>query len=312
MKRQQEWFITLIMTIIVSCNMKFAYAKREYLPILEDGKSWVLVEKRKPMLPDEKDVAYYDVRVTGNITIEDRVCKKVSFVGRDENSSWEEILYEENGLLCAVQDFGNGNYSFAPLIDLTLKKGDKVDILDGCYFPPEILPDNYIEVLDSGTVTTLDGIDRKTLDVTTGWNNETWVGGAHVWVEGIGCNGNILLTSFPGATDRRWIYFYIDCCMKDGEVLFTKSDFDKLLSKYSGIDKTGYNDFLTVNYTEGSVSAVCDGNDVLLELYSLEGRLISWIRSSEKAVLETSALPDGIYIAKATSGKTSAVRKLVL
>lgn len=100
--------------------------------------------------------------------------------------------------------------------------------------------------------------------------------------------------------------------MKDGEVIFTKADFDRLLSKYTGIDEAGYNESLTVTYSDGSVSAVCDGKEVSLELYSSEGRLICWTRSDDKAVLETSALPCGIYIVKATSGETSAVRKIVM
>ena len=87
MKRQREWVITLIITIIMSCGMKSAGAEREYLPILEDGKSWVLVEKRKPLRPGDKDVAYYDVSVTGDTIFGDKQCKKVSLVGRDEEHS---------------------------------------------------------------------------------------------------------------------------------------------------------------------------------------------------------------------------------
>ena len=105
---------------------------------------------------------------------------------------------------------------------------------------------------------------------------------------------------------------YIDSCMKDGEVLFTKADFDKLLSKYTGIDETGYNESLTLTYTDGKILAVSDEEGVSLELYSLEGSLIGRTRIGEKAVLETSGLPGGIYIAKATCGETTAVRKIAL
>lgn len=94
--------------------------------------------------------------------------------------------------------------------------------------------------------------------------------------------------------------------------MFTRADFEQLLGKYSGIDEVVHTDTLTVNYSDGTVSAVCDGKDVSLELYSWEGRLIGRTRSSDKAVLDTSALPGGIYIAKAICGETSAVRKIVL
>ena len=287
-------------------------SERKYLPILEDGKSWVLVEKRIPMEPGEKEYAYYDVSVAGDITIDGRACKRVSFVARDENHSWENILYEENGLLCTVLDFGNGNYSFAPLIDMTLEKGDKAPIRMGDTYPLEVFPDDYVTVRDSGSVTTTDGVDRKVLDVTNGWTHELGIDGTEVWVEGIGCNGDIALTIFPKPTNGRWIYYYIDSCMKDGEVLFTKADFDKLLSKYTGIDETGYNESLTLTYTDGKILAVSDDEDVSLELYSLDGSLIGRTRSNDRAVLETSALPGGIYIAKATCGETTAVRKIAL
>ncbi len=69
---------------------------------------------------------------------------------------------------------------------------------------------------------------------------------------------------------------------------------------------------MTLTYSDGTVSAVCESKEVSLELYSLEGRLIGRSRSDDKAVLEASALPCGIYIVKATSGETSAVRKIVM
>ena len=100
--------------------------------------------------------------------------------------------------------------------------------------------------------------------------------------------------------------------MKDGEVLFTKADFDKLLSKHTGIDETGHNEILSIAYSDNTVSAVCDGKDVSLELYSSEGRLIGRTRKSVNATLETSALPGGIYIARAICGENSVVHKIAL
>ncbi len=35
-----------------------------------------MVEKRIPMKPGEKDTAYYDVMIVGDITINDKVCKR--------------------------------------------------------------------------------------------------------------------------------------------------------------------------------------------------------------------------------------------
>ena len=59
-------FIVIIAAIATLFVTKAVGAEREYLPILEDGKSWVMVEKRIPMKPGEKDTAYYDVMIVGD------------------------------------------------------------------------------------------------------------------------------------------------------------------------------------------------------------------------------------------------------
>ena len=292
-------FIAIIAAIATLFVTKAVGAEREYLPILEDGKSWVMVEKRIPMKPGEKDTAYYDVMIVGDITINDKVCKKVSIVERDGEESWGTNLYEENGKL-----FIASKSNMALLLDMSCEKGDKLDIFIG---PSEVYPDTYLEIIDSRFTTASDGLERKVLDVRWG----DWMESG-VWIEGIGCDGDSWPLLFPETSNGRWVEMYIDSCMKDGEVLFTRADFEQLLGKYSGRDKVRPTEPLTLTYSEDAVSAVCDGKEISLELYSLEGKLIGRTRSSDKAVLETSALPGGIYIAKAICGETSAVRKIVL
>ena len=63
MKNQITRFIAIIAAIATLFVTKAVGAERGYLPILEDGKSWVMVEKRIPMKPGEKDTAYYDVMI---------------------------------------------------------------------------------------------------------------------------------------------------------------------------------------------------------------------------------------------------------
>ena len=104
----------------------------------------------------------------------------------------------------------------------------------------------------------------------------------------------------------------MESCMKDDDVLFTKSDFDRIRDRHTGVEMSGQSESLTVTYSDGSVSAVCDGNEVSMELYSLEGKLIARTRNNDRASLETSTLPNGIYIAKAACGETSVVRKIAL
>lgn len=312
MKYQIFRYLSVIAAITALCGFKAAGSEREYLPILEDGKSWVLVEKRVQWKPEDKEFAYYDVSIVGDITFGNKPCKKVSIVERGGKGSSSVILYEENGKLYYAVNYGSDIDVFWPLIDLTLEKGDKVNYYIGATYPPEVAPDDYLTIRDSGSVTTEDGVERKVLYSYSGWTHIPGTDGSEAWVEGIGCSGDTWLTAFPKPTNGRWIYSYIDCCMKDGEVLFTKADFDKLLSKHTGIDETGHNEILSIAYSDDTVSAVCDGKDVSLELYSSEGRLIGRTRKSVNATLETSALPGGIYIARAICGENSVVRKIAL
>lgn len=105
----------------------------------------------------------------------------------------------------------------------------------------------------------------------------------------------------------------MESCSKDGKVLFTRSDFERIKNKHTGIDESVMSDSLSVSYSDGSVSAVCDVNQVTLELYSLDGRMIAGTQSDDgNASLATSALPGGIYIAQATCGKHRVVRKIAL
>ena len=185
-------FIVIIAAIATLFVTKAVGAEREYLPILEDGKSWVMVEKRIPMKPGEKDTAYYDVMIVGDITINDKVCKKVSIVERDGEESWGTNLYEENGKL-----FIASKSNMALLLDMSCEKGDKLDIFIG---PSEVFPDTYLEILDSRFTTASDGLERKVLDVRWG----DWMESG-VWIEGIGCDGDSWPLLFPETSNGRWV-----------------------------------------------------------------------------------------------------------
>ena len=172
-------------------------------------------------------------------------------------------------------------------------------------------PISYWEVLDSDVITTSDGKDRKILVIGT---NSKPKG---VWVEGIGVYGVTMTSSFamPASarvTSKRYMQ-YIVSYLNEGELLFTHDDFKRLLGEYTGICQTELPQPLAVAYTDGSVSAVCDGNSVSLELYSMDGKLIAGAHGDDgRALLETSSLPGGIYIARAANGETTAARKITL
>lgn len=290
--------MAIIAVMIILYNPVVKSRGEEFLPVLEDGKSWVLgsVYWKSNITTGKSyyDTVYSKIKVIGDTTIDDLPCKKLSLTGMNGENPRQIIGWDDNGQLYEI-----GQNCIIPLMDMNHEKGDSIERYDQY----GELSGSYMNIEDSGTITTPDGLERKYITFG-GWPTS-------VWVEGIGYSTNFaIMTIFPYFLDYQGTF--MDSCMKDGEVIFTKADFDRLGGEHTGIDKIRHTEDLTVTYSDGMVSAVCADKDVTLELYSLEGRLIGRSRSDDKAVLETSALPCGIYIAKATSGETSTVRKIVL
>ncbi len=296
MGRRKNWLSVIIAAVVVVFGTEIVSAEREYLPVVEDGKSWVMLEID---LDFPNDTIYYDITVKGDVTVKDTVCRKLSIVERNGDTLIEKAVYEENG----VTYFYNG-IELEPIFDMKYQKGD-------IYYPVGMPPISYWEVLDSDVITTSDGKDRKILVIGT---NSKPKG---VWVEGIGVYGVTMTSSFAmpasaGVTSKRYMQ-YIVSYLNEGELLFTHDDFKRLLGEYTGICQTELPQPLAVAYTDGSVSAVCDGNSVSLELYSMDGKLIAGAHGDDgRALLETSSLPGGIYIARAANGETTAARKITL
>lgn len=223
MKIQVSKLIAIIIAMTLLCVSKAVGAEREYLPILEDGKSWVTASVRYNRTPDRLyyDTVYYDVKVVGDITVDGRLCKKLSKKQINGDKSFELIEYEENGKLYAV----NEGFGLIPLVDMTLEKGDSINALDGSN-PAISVPDVYFNVYDSKTLQTPDGKDRKVLIV--GMDDPSGV-----WIEGIGADGNssMILQVLPTSMDSYsyTVHEYIISCMKDGEVLYTNDDYKQLL-----------------------------------------------------------------------------------
>lgn len=234
------------------------------------------------------------MKVIGDTTVYDLPCKKLSVTGMNGENPRQIIRWDDNGQLYEISQ-----NCIIPLMDMNHEKGDSIERYDQY----GELSGSYMKVKDSGTTITPDGLERKYITFG-GWP-------PFVWVEGIGYSTDLTIMSiFPYFLDYQGTF--MESCMKDGEVIFTKDDFDRLGGEHTGIDKIRHTEDMTVIYSDGTVSAVCGGKEVSLELYSLEGRMIGRTRSDDKAVLETSTLPCGIYIVKATSGETSAVRKIVM
>lgn len=288
--------MAMVAVTVFYCSSIAESRGREYLPVLEDGKVWVY---SKVNLEADLDGMYYDTvyfktRVVGDTMVYGKPCKKLTVSGMNGENPRTKVQYEENGRLYSVVENG-----MLPIMDMNYEKGDSMPTYDQeCE-----LNGYYLDVHDTGTTTTPDGLVRKVMivDMITG-----------VWVEGIGYDDDfVTLTThaIPGC----YIGTFMESCSKDGKVLFTRSDFERIKNKHTGIDVSGMVESLTVSYSDGSVSAVCDGNQVTLELYSLDGRMIAGTQSDDgNASLVTSALPGGIYIAQATCGKCRVVRKIAL
>lgn len=297
MKRSFKLLMAIIAVIVLLYGPMVKSGEVEFLPVLEEGKSWVLGTVN--LKSDTAGNFYYDtvysvMKVIGDTTVYDLPCKKLSVTGMNGENPRIEVQYEKNGIL-----YIEGWYGFLPIIDMNYEKGDSIEWYDR----NGELSGSYENVMDSGLTTSSDGLERKY--ITFG----AWP--PSVWVEGIGYNRDFaIMINFDYYLGYQGTF--VESCMKDGEIIFTKDDFDRLWGKYTGFDKTKDTKDLTLTYSDGSVSAAYNGKEVSLELYSSEGSLVGRSRSNDKAELETSALPGGIYIAKATSGETSAVRKIVL
>ena len=296
MKQSFKILVTIVAVMVLLCSSMAKSSGREYLPVLEDGKTWVygtVYLKNDTDLGWYYDTVYYKTRVVGDTIVLDKPCKKLTVSGINGENPRTKVQYEENGKL-----YAEGWNCFLPLIDMNYEKGDNIPIYDAY----GNFDETYLEVRDSEIITTTDGLTRKVL--TVGWS-------LGVWVEGIGFNIDFeTMTSFPITLNYQGTF--MESCMKDDEVLFTKSDFDRIRNRHTGVEMSVQSESLTVTYSDGSVSAVCNGNEVSMELYSLEGKLIARTRNNDRASLETSTLPSGIYIAKAACGETSVVRKIAL
>ena len=91
------------------------------------------------------------------------------------------------------------------IMDFNMKKGDKFCFMD----------EVYSTITDTGK-TTINGVERR-----------YWiVNGESKWVEGIGCENQFAwLTPF---LSHCGIYDYMEACYDNGELVFSKSDFDNI------------------------------------------------------------------------------------
>ena len=188
------------------CAKTFA---QEYKPILKEGRVWKLVRPSYDNRKYEFDL-YYTVTVGGDTLIDNTVCKKITTTC-DVMRPWGrgftycEAGYEKDG---KVYRYNDGVGEFELLMDFNLKKGDKFG--EG-YFTYSVDKVDSIEV---------NGEKYRRISITGG------IGDKEYWVEGIGASTDGWIADEPRMTGN-YNYAVMLGCIDDGEVVFTREDFDR-------------------------------------------------------------------------------------
>lgn len=202
MKQSFKLLMAIIAVMVLLCGPMVKSGGVEFLPVLEEGKSWVLGTVN--LKSDTAGNFYYDtvysvMKVIGDTTVHDLPCKKLSVTGMNGENPRIEVQYEKNGIL-----YVEGWDGFLPIIDMKYEKGDSIEWYDR----NGELSGSYKNVMDSGLTTSSDGLERKYITFG-GWPPS-------VWVEGIGYSRDfaimINIEYYLGYQGT-----FVESCMKDGE-----------------------------------------------------------------------------------------------
>lgn len=187
------------------CAQTFA---QEYKPIFKEGRVWKIV---RPSYDRRYEFdLYYTVTVGGDTLIDNTVCKKITTTC-DIMRPWGKYAfggdagYEKDGKVYRHNQYEGG---FELLMDFNLKKGDKFG--EG-YFTYGVDKVDSIEV---------NGEKYRRISITGG------IGDKEYWVEGIGASTDGWIADEPRMTGN-YNYAVMLGCIDDGEVVFTREDFDR-------------------------------------------------------------------------------------
>lgn len=234
-------------------------AAREYLPVLEDGKSWTIgrygydYASRKDF--SHLEAPYLKFEVTGDTVILGKPCKIVTC----GNTNY--FLYEETGKLYYYHEFqkytGPGSAyekaaGFSEYADFNAQVGDSLR----CYYSEDLLHEEnpyrtYVPT-NVATVTDLNGTERKEIQFRLDErhfdfnhyllsDSETAFSDRYVpfvsqepkprgfsWVEGIGITRSdkaLSRSAIMAANGLPPGFHFIVECQKDGKTIFRNSDF---------------------------------------------------------------------------------------
>lgn len=181
------------------------------MPLLEDGKYWIVKTSGPFMLED----SYQTFKVDGDTIVEGHTAKKIYNAYGAHGTSFNpeyDLAYEEDGKVFGLSNrySNDGEWYTMPLIDFNARAGEHIDYL----FPEEYDMEPFrTDILNVDTLS-FRGIDRQ---VQT-------VGLESFWIEGIGSYNDVYIFPFPHTTDGRWSTV-TECGIGD-KVLFTEDEIE--------------------------------------------------------------------------------------
>lgn len=223
--------------------------------ILSDGKVWIWTGYNI----DHSEFPVY-FTVVGTEEIDGKTCWRVDKTPDIPTLSGQSfLLHEENGKLSIRYEDSNGNVSWLPLMDFSMRVGEEREIgiaeVEGVYEPHS--GDGW-KVIDKDKVV-VDGEERERMKLA-----QTPHGPNAVWVEGIGVpyfEGLLTWFWYP-LPDNGIVLGEFKECQLNGKTIFTRADFGDI----------------------NSVEEITDKTDADAPVYDLMGRRV------------TTTLPGSVYI----------------
>ena len=189
----------------------------EYLPFIEEGKSWIMAEESG--YGNEHEIcSYRKIEVTGSMEIsgKDFFILEIREGKYDDKGNWITylgpfsasliLLNEENGVISIAIPEDKG-YWFRELFSLDMK-------------PEEWHPEDPTRPFK--TTVEINGEQRAAIYAGNALGHIGWI------VEGIGASVNFWDDCVPTLAYAKFLRTYMVECRKDDKVLFTQEDFQKL------------------------------------------------------------------------------------
>lgn len=192
---------------------------REYEPTLVDGRLWVVAGYKisgydQWHLPVYEECKHY-VEVIGDTIVDGTLCKKMG-KWYEGDSKKDFFVAREDCKNRKLYSSGFGSDLLCPTYDFALSKGDIVK-----RFIDDV--QNFEEIDEQFEVTA----DEIIMAQSKEWRRLT-LNSSFYWVEGIGSGSSLMqLTLLPTAAGRGFSQqLSLIECRQDGEVIFTREDFD--------------------------------------------------------------------------------------